>query len=309
MRRLWVRWALLVVFVVALGFVFVRLGDWQLDRLDQRRERNATTLSNENTPAQPATEVFTRPIGDPDQWRNVRATGTFDADHQFVVRYRNNGDDAGYEIVTPLRIAGDPGLTVLVDRGFVVLGSGQPIPSAAPAPPSGEVTVVGHVRRNEQGNDGAIRPEAGQIRLINSDALQSVLPYPVANGYLSAVTVDPPQSSGFRPILPPELGEGPHFWYAVQWFMFTGIGVLGIVVFIRADLRDRRLARAAAGTAPGAVPGSADGSSTERAGVRGDRRQQRPGPGDGGGAGGGGSPGGPGGASGERTRPAGRVSG
>ena len=29
----------------------------------------------------------------------------------------------------------------------------------------------------------------------------------------------------------------------MQWFMFAGIGVLGIVVFIRSDLRDRRAAR------------------------------------------------------------------
>jgi hypothetical protein len=29
----------------------------------------------------------------------------------------------------------------------------------------------------------------------------------------------------------------------VQWFMFTGIGVAGIVVFIRGDLRARREAR------------------------------------------------------------------
>lgn len=248
------RWTLLIVFVLALGFVFVRLGDWQLDRLDQRRERNATTANNEQTPAQPAAEVFTRPIGEADQWRKVRATGTFDAERQFLVRYRQNGDDNGYEIVTPLRLAGTDrsSTTVLVDRGFVTLTTGQPIPTTIPAPPPGEVTVEGYVRRNEQGNEGAIRPEGGQIRLINSDALQAVLPYPVANGYLSAVTVDPPQSGGLEPILPPELSEGPHFWYAVQWFMFTGIGVLGIVVFIRADLRDRRLARSAQPSAVGA---------------------------------------------------------
>ncbi len=247
MRRLWLRWALLIVFVVALGFVFVRLGDWQLDRLDQRRERNASTLNNEQSPVEPAADVFTRTIEEPDQWRNVRATGTFDAQHQFVVRYRQNGDDSGYQVVTPLRLSAAGGLTVLVDRGFVALGSGQPIPTVAPPPPTGEVTVEGHVRRNEQGNDGAVRPEAGQVRLINSDALQSALPYPVANGYLSVVTIDPAQSGGFEPIPPPDLSEGPHFWYAVQWFMFTGIAVLGIVVFIRGDLRDRRAAATAAG--------------------------------------------------------------
>ncbi len=54
MRRLWVRWTLLIVFVAVLGTVFVNLGDWQLDRLEQRRERNAATVSNEQAPPQPA---------------------------------------------------------------------------------------------------------------------------------------------------------------------------------------------------------------------------------------------------------------
>ena len=242
MRRLWVRWALLIVFVAALGVVFVNLGDWQLDRLDQRRARNATTVSNEQTPALPAGEIFDRPIGEPDQWRKATATGAFDAEHQFVIRYRNNGGEEGYQVVTPLRT--DFG-ALLVDRGFVALPRGVAIPQTAPSPPSGTVNVEGYVRRNEQGNAGAVQPENGQARLINSDALQTALPYPVANGYLSVLTVDPPQSGEFEPILRPEQNEGPHFWYAVQWFMFAGIGILGIVVFIRADLRDRRLAKAA----------------------------------------------------------------
>ncbi len=241
MRRLWVRWALLIVFVAALGVAFVNLGDWQLDRLDQRRARNATTVSNEQAPIQPASEVFVRPIGEADQWKKATATGTFDAEHQFVIRYRNNGGEEGYQVVTPLRTDFS---TLLVDRGFVPRQRDVPIPSTAPAPPAGTVTVEGYVRRNEQGNAGAVQPENGQVRLINSDALQTALPYPVANGYLSVLTVDPPEAEEFEPILPPELNEGPHFWYAVQWFMFAGIGILGIVVFIRADLRDRRAAKA-----------------------------------------------------------------
>ena len=52
--------------------------------------------------------------------------------------------------------------------------------------------------------------------------------------------MQPEQQGGFQPIRLPDLSEGPHFWYAVQWFMFTAIGVAGIVVFIRGDLRARR---------------------------------------------------------------------
>jgi cytochrome oxidase assembly protein ShyY1 len=236
-RRLWVRWTLLVVFVAVLGTVFINLGQWQLDRLRERKERNATTIANEQAPIRPAANVFTRPITDADQWQRVEARGTFDGDHQFLIRYRSNRGTDGYEVVTPLRMGAG---TLLVDRGFVPLAGGAQVPSAAAPPPAGEVVVVGHVRRNERGRSAAITPVNGQVRLINSDALAAALPYPVLNGYLGALTIDPPQQGGLQPIALPELSQGPHFWYAVQWFMFTGIGVAGIVVFIRGDLKVRR---------------------------------------------------------------------
>jgi len=154
-RRLWLRWALLIIFVAVLGIVFVNLGEWQLDRLAQRRERNATTIANEQKPIRPYEEIFTRTITDADQWQRVEARGTFDPDHQFVVRYRSNGDADGYEIVTPLHTATG---TVLVDRGFIPRGHGAQIPSTAPAPPAGEVTLVGHVRRSERGRRAATTP-------------------------------------------------------------------------------------------------------------------------------------------------------
>jgi cytochrome oxidase assembly protein ShyY1 len=228
---------LLIIFVAVLGVVFVNLGDWQLDRLAQRKERNATTITNEQKPVQPYQQVFTHTITDADQWQRVEARGTFDADHQVVVRYRSNGDADGYEVVTPLHTASG---VVLVDRGFIPLERGAQIPSMAPAPPTGEVTVVGHVRRNEKGRRNATTPVDNQIRLINSNAIAATLPYPVASGYIGLLTVQPEQQGGFQPIQLPELSEGPHFWYAVQWFMFTGVAVAGIVVFIRSDLRARR---------------------------------------------------------------------
>lgn len=237
MRRLWLRWTLLIIFVAMLGFVFVNLGDWQLDRLAQRKERNATTVANEQKPLQPYEQAFTHPITDADQWQRVEARGTFDADHQFVVRYRSNGDADGYEVVTPLRTGAG---AVLVDRGFIALEHGAQIPSAAPAPPTGEVTVVGHVRRNEKGRRVATTPVNNQLRLINSDGIGPTLPYPITSGYIGLLTVQPEQQGGFQPIQLPELSEGPHFWYAVQWFMFTAVAAAGIVVFIRSDLRARR---------------------------------------------------------------------
>jgi cytochrome oxidase assembly protein ShyY1 len=249
-RRLWLRWGLLIVFVAVLGVVFVNLGEWQLDRLAQRRERNATTITNEQKPVRPYEQVFTRPIIDADQWQRVEARGTFDAAHQFIVRYRSNGNLDGYEVVTPLRTASG---VVLVDRGFIQLQRGTQIPSAAPAPPAGGVTVVGHVRRSEKGRRAATTPVGNQMRLINSDAIAATLPYPIKSGYIGLLTVQPEQVGGFQPIQLPDLSEGPHFWYAVQWFMFTAVGGAGIVVFIRGDLRARREEREGATEAPATV--------------------------------------------------------
>jgi cytochrome oxidase assembly protein ShyY1 len=245
-RRLWVRWTLLVVFVAVLGTVFVNLGEWQLDRLHQRQQRNVDTLANEANPVVPYQQVFTRPIAESDQWQRVEARGTFDADHQYVLRYRGNGGADGYEVVTPLRTSTG---AVLVDRGFVSLARGEPIPAAAPPPPTGEVTVMGHVRRDERGRSPATRPVNGQMRLVSSTAIAPTLPYPVANGYIGLLTVDPPQTGGFEPVLLPEISDGPHFWYAVQWFMFAAIGLAGVVVFIRGDLRVRREEREKAAAA------------------------------------------------------------
>ena len=250
MHRLWLRWALLIVFVAVLGVAFISLGNWQLDRLAQRKERNATTIANEQNPIQPYDQVFAHPITDADQWQRVEARGTFDADHQYVVRYRSNGGTDGYEVVTPLRTATG---VVLVDRGFIPLERGTRIPSVAPAPPPGEVTVVGHVRRNERGRRAATTPVGNQMRLINSNAIATTLPYGITSGYIGLLTVQPEQQGGFQPIRLPDLSEGPHFWYAVQWFLFTAIGVAGIVVFIRGDLRARREERDDAAEAPATV--------------------------------------------------------
>jgi cytochrome oxidase assembly protein ShyY1 len=100
--------------------------------------------------------------------------------------------------------------------------------------------LVGHVRRSEKGRRAATTPVGNQMRLINSDAIAATLPYDIESGYIGLITVQPEQHGGFQPIQLPELSDGPHFWYAVQWFMFTTIAVAGIVVFIRGDLQARR---------------------------------------------------------------------
>lgn len=251
-RRLWLRWAVMGVAVTCLAVAFVNLGRWQLDRLQQRRDNNGVVVAHENAAVVDWRTIFTRPITDADQWQRVRVTGTFDAEHSFVVRYRSNDDQTGWEIVTPLRTADG---NVLISRGFAQRPPSQDFPRTAPAPPAGQVTVVGYVRRNEQGSTDAITPVDGQMRLINSDAVAATLSYPLVNGYIGATEVTPAPTDGLVPVDPPELTEGNHFSYALQWFSFAIIAGIGLLVLVRSDLRDRRrAAEKAAAEAAGARP-------------------------------------------------------
>ena len=250
-HRLWLRWVVMGIAVICLAVAFVNLGRWQLDRLQQRRDNNGVVVAHENAPIVDWRPIFTRPITDADQWQRVRVRGVFDAEHSYVVRYRSNDDQTGWEIVTPLRT---PDGDVLISRGFAQRPANQDFPRTAPPPPAGEVTVVGYVRRNEQGNADATTPTDGQMRLINSDAVATTLPYPLVNGYIGASELSPSASDGLVPVDPPELTEGNHFSYALQWFAFAIIAGVGLVVLIRSDLRDRRRAARTAETEPTPLP-------------------------------------------------------
>lgn len=234
MRGLWKKWVALAVFVAVLGTTFVLLGNWQLDRLDQRRATNARIMAAESAPIRPYQEVFGQPISEEDQWQRVEVSGTYEP-VQVVVRYRNYDSQPGIEILTPLRT--DQGDLLLVDRGFLPDGQRELTAAEAPAPPSGPVTLIGHVRRNENGPTRATVPDDhGRLRLISSPHIAEYVGEPLLDGYLSVIESDPPQSGEFVPVPTPELSDGPHFWYAMQWFLFMLIAVAGLIVFIRSDI-------------------------------------------------------------------------
>ncbi len=258
-RRLWLRWVVMGIAVVCLAVAFVNLGRWQLDRLEQRRDSNGIVVAHENAPVVDWRTVFNRELTDADAWQRVTVTGTFDLAHSYVVRYRSNAGSTGWEIVTPLRT--DAG-NVLVSRGFAERPADQDFPRTAPEPPSGEVTIVGYVHRNEQGDSNATTPIDGSMRLINSDAVAPVVGYPLANGYIDAISLTPAATDGLVPVEPPELSEGNHFSYALQWFAFAGIAAFGLVVLVRSDLRDRRRAEAEAAPAMPAGQPAADSTVT-----------------------------------------------
>lgn len=236
------RWIGLAIFSVMMATLFISLGRWQWHKHQARTASNAIIQQHLALPAQPFPGVFAdgHTILDADQWLRISVTGSYDAAHQFQAMQRSSNDVAGTEVVTPLRTAS--GLTVLVDRGLLPRPHGQNDPTALPAPPSATVTVVGYVRRDERGRESALTPVDNRMLLISAADIGKQLPYPIVDGYLQLISSDPAQAGGLQPLADPQTSGGPYLSYAIQWFLFTVIGVVGMVMIVRSDLRDRRRA-------------------------------------------------------------------
>lgn len=266
MGTYWKRWVGLVIFAVVLVTAFIQLGDWQLRRLAEKRARNATIVTQQKEPVASFDEVFGPPITADKQYRRVRVEGTFDPAHQVQVRYRSNNGDTGYEVVVPLQTTA--GQWVLVDRGFAARPDNGPLPDAAaiPAPPSGVVTVEGYVTADESGPQDAVVPAGGSTRLVNPPAIATWSGRPLVDGYLNATSITPAQQGGLVTVALPELSEGPHLSYAIQWFCFAAIGIGGTFILIGKDAREiitgrRRRREQAAG---GAEPPTGDASAARQ---------------------------------------------
>jgi cytochrome oxidase assembly protein ShyY1 len=68
--------------------------------------------------------------------------------------------------------------------------------------------------------------------------------------YVDLVESQPAESTGLPEPLPaPDLSEGPHLSYAVQWFIFATCVAIGWVLAVRHSFTQRRRALSAAGDA------------------------------------------------------------
>jgi surfeit locus 1 family protein len=73
----------------------------------------------------------------------------------------------------------------------------------------------------------------GLIARIDLRGIATTLSYRLAPLYLLAQREEP--SPGSRPVPAPlpELSEGPHLSYAIQWFSFAGVALVGCGVLLR----------------------------------------------------------------------------
>jgi surfeit locus 1 family protein len=218
--------------ILAIGFaiVCVSLGVWQLRRLSARQKQNAFLAARRFAPELPLDSL---PIDtSAAHFRRVHVTGTYDFNHEIIFTLRGRNGSPGINILTPVLRNGKDS-AVLVNRGWIYSPDGVTA-DLNPWREAESVNANGFVEtfptRGPFPPPSPHRPRA--FRRLDRAALEKIFPYPIANYYV--VITDSSASASAPPRVEPlPLDEGPHRNYAIQWFSFAAISIIGIVTFIR----------------------------------------------------------------------------
>ncbi len=230
------RWALFAVAVAVVACATAWLGQWQFDRLEERKDRNGIVRANEGGDPLPVAEVAApgRGVERDDEWQLVTATGTYDTDDTVIVRYRTRDGVSGIDAVVPLETAS--GTALLVDRGWMPTDNqGDAGIEDLPAPPPGEVTVTGWLRIDGTGESTAVVDQS--TRAINSTEIGAALGREVYGGFVELRSEDPEPARSLEPVELPELDNGPHFFYGLQWWFFGVLAVFGFFYLLYDEWR------------------------------------------------------------------------
>lgn len=235
------RWILASLLVLGGVALCIRLGIWQLDRLEKRQAFNARVQAQLDAPALDLTGSALELDLYAMEYRQARAVGRYDFENQIALRNQYYGNEWGAHLVTPLIIEGT-GQAILVDRGWIPASeyeSGNWSQFDEP----GLVEVAGVLRRPqtraEIGNRSDPTPVPGGDPLrswyfINAEQISRQISYPLlTTAYLQQAPQTGWTGLPYRTAPELELSEGPHMGYALQWFTFAALLGVGYPFYVR----------------------------------------------------------------------------
>ena len=215
--------------MLVLSASFVALGFWQLAR---DHHKQALVRTARAAYAAPAPDIAGTPAaggaGAVEPGGRAQATGRYDHAHEALLRNQVHGDKDGDDVLTPLRLA--DGTAVLVDRGWIpATGTGGS--AIATVATTDEVVVRGIVHPSSAlGAQDAVAVHGGQLSLPRVDLARigRGLPYALRPVWIEVQSQTPAPASG-APALPqpPAPDQVNHLQYAIEWFSFAAIGIIG----------------------------------------------------------------------------------
>lgn len=240
------RWLLATLLVIAAVALMIRLGIWQLDRLETRRAYNARVLEQQSEAILNLDEENISLDLYSMEYRQVVVHGQYLPEEEIVLRNQPWQGELGVQLFTPLLIE-DAGQIILVQRGWIPGNQSDPQSRTHFAEP-GSIAVSGVIRRAETDFGVQLRPDPtlapDESRLdawnnLDLERLGSQMEFPLLPVYLQRIPDGQDISPPYAQILVLDLTEGPHLGYAGQWFLFALLLGLGYPVFVRKQEQGR----------------------------------------------------------------------
>lgn len=224
------KWILSHLFVLTIVVVFVNLGVWQLNRLDERKDLNDEVRAAIEAEPRPVEDLLDT---DPADHTAVTVRGTYEHEDSFLVANRSYETQAGYWLVTPVRLT--DGRSIVVSRGWVPRTWVAGNDTRTIDDPTGEIEILGRI--NGSVADGRIgsATDGGLVEItrIDLEAVEELLGREVASSWVQFAAPVPGINEIPIPVPPPGLDEGPHLSYAFQWFFFATSGIVAYGLVLR----------------------------------------------------------------------------
>ena len=223
---------------------FQALSNWQWNRLEARQLVNVQIQEQiDKEPAQIAELIIStetsKTVAEDAQWRTIGMTGVWLQDKQVLVRKKSLESDLGLWVVTPLQLS--DGTVVMINRGWTAAANSAVDSPVVASVPTGTIEVLGRLRVTlERTKPAPTDLPAGQVdRIVPTEIIDS--PDTLSNAYLEMTASRPDSlSSEIRTLPAPEVTEGAHRSYAVQWIFFEIMTVIGWVILVRVELKEQR---------------------------------------------------------------------
>ena len=216
--------------IVALALICLCLiaAQWQYHRGVDRHHRNYLIEKNIAAPDIPLTYAASNLVKN--EWRSVNTEGVFDANQTILLRNRYFEGKYGFEFLT--LFTSSNGKKFWVDRGWIVAGKDALTAPVIPNTPSGTVEINGRLRLDTSLPRGSFfaLPASGSGLISKWNAQNEVVTEGFYLDLLSGSTTDlTPKVSAQLP----ELSDGPHMAYALQWVFFAGLVGYGRILIRR----------------------------------------------------------------------------
>ncbi|MFZ4123772.1 MAG: SURF1 family protein [Candidatus Planktophila sp.] len=158
------------------------------------------------------------------EWRKISLKGSFDDKNQILLRNRYFEGVYGFEQLTLFVF---DGRRIWVDRGWIKAGSDATIPPQLQPTNENEITINGRLRLDSslpQGKFFAVSNDSERNLVSELDARQGIQ---TEEFYVDLISATDSSMNPDVPVELPELSDGPHMAYALQWVFFAGLVIYG----------------------------------------------------------------------------------